>query len=39
MPDTKDASIWRAVKAALVEYGKTYPHTVAGKAINWVWSD
>lgn len=36
--DTRPESVWKAVKAALKEYGKAYPHTVAGRFINRVWS-
>jgi hypothetical protein len=38
MPANND-SVWRAVKSALVEYGKQYPHTVAGKVINRLWGE
>lgn len=37
MSDTRPESVWQAVKSALREYGKAYPHTRVGKLINRVW--
>ena len=34
---TPKDTVWKAVKAALIEYGRAYPKTVAGRLINRVW--
>lgn len=37
MSDTKQDTVWKAVKAALKTYAEEYPKTWAGKFINRVW--
>jgi hypothetical protein len=34
---TPKDTVWKAVKAALKEYGREYPKTWAGRLINTIW--
>jgi hypothetical protein len=35
--DARQDTVWKAVKTALQEYGRQYPKTWVGKAINAIW--
>jgi hypothetical protein len=37
IPESPKDTVWKAVKAALKEYGREYPKTWAGRLINTIW--